>query len=1002
MQKRFFFVLLLLSTLTTYGQFSKFNLSPEKTFVEAVELYNQNEYKAAEYLFKKVRNEIKDEGILGDIAFYLASIAVRSDDIDAEDLLNYYTSHFPNHPKRNIAFFEAADYYFTHGQQNKAKELIEKVDPSVLSKNDYEKYNFYMAYAYLQDKKYKSAERLFEKLIDSKTYGQQAKYYTGYIAYRQNDFAKAQKYFDMLEEDPAFNKNLPYYRADMYFKLGKFPQAIEEGLKIYNKTRGKEHSELAKIIGESYFNLKEYDKAIPYLLEYKGKGKRRGKWSNTDYYQLGYAYYKTGDYQKAIDYFNKIIDGNDAVAQNAYYHLADSYLKTGQKFKALNAFKKVSEMSFDPAMQEDAYYNYAKLGYEIGNPFENPAKVIQDYLKKYPRSPYKSELEDLLVNSYLTSNNFEEAIKLLEKNNDTHSKTYQKAVYYRGLELMNEGNYQGAKKMFEKLLQKGFDPQLRQLAKFWNAEADYRLHDYKAAKLGFEDFLAGDYNRFSKEGKLAHYNLGYTYFKLKDYPRAANEFQKFIDTKPDKKLLKDAYLRLGDSYFAQKKYWPAMEAYNKAIELGGSDTDYAAYQKAISYGFVGKNNKKIAGLKSFIQDFPHSKYMPDALYQLGSTYANTGKNEEAIKSFEKLLKNYPGSKYVPIALLKEGSIYYNSNLNDKALEKFRLIVDKYPATPIAYQAAENIKNIYVEEGKAGEYANWARAYPWINVSNSELDQAVFEAAEEKYMNKSPQALEELEKYLQQFPSGINSLKAHYYLADLYHQKGKTGKEAMHYQAIADLPQNPYTAKALHNLAVIYLEREDWKKAIPYLERLEMSTGSPEEQIFAKSNLMKAYYQTGDYEDAIDYAEKILADSKSSSRMKNDAQLILARASLKTGDEEKAKKYYEKLAKTSSGKLAAESLYYIAYFQNKEGKYDESNKSIEKLTKKYANQKYWAAKALVLMARNTYAKGDAFNATYILESVIKNFKQYPDVVKEAEELLKEIKQKESEKNSSLKN
>jgi len=78
----------------------------------------------------------------------------------------------------------------------------------------------------------------------------------------------------------------------------------------------------------------------------------------------------------------------------------------------------------------------------------------------------------------------------------------------------------------------------------------------------------------------------------------------------------------------------------------------------------------------------------------------------------------------------------------------------------------------------------------------------------------------------------------------------------------------------------------------------------------------------------------------------------------------------------------------------------SNKTISKLTKKYAGHKYWAAKALVLMARNTYAKGDAFNATYILESVIKNFKQYPDVVQEAQNLLKEIKEQEAKKNSSV--
>ena len=48
----------------------------------------------------------------------------------------------------------------------------------------------------------------------------------------------------------------------------------------------------------------------------------------------------------------------------------------------------------------------------------------------------------------------------------------------------------------------------------------------------------------------------------------------------------DAYVRLGDSYFVTSQYWPALENYNNANEMGGVDQDYAHFQKAISYGFV--------------------------------------------------------------------------------------------------------------------------------------------------------------------------------------------------------------------------------------------------------------------------------------------------------------------------------------------------------------------------------------------------------------------------------
>ena len=53
-----------------------------------------------------------------------------------------------------------------------------------------------------------------------------------------------------------------------------------------------------------------------------------------------------------------------------------------------------------------------------------------------------------------------------------------------------------------------------------------------------------------------------------------------------------------------------------------------------------------------------------------------------------------------------------------------------------------------------------------------------------------------------------------------------------------------------------------------------------------------------------------------------------------------------------------------------------------------------------MAENFYALEDAFQASYILESVIRNFEDYPEVVKDAETALAVIKTNEAKTNSSV--
>ena len=204
------------------------------------------------------------------------------------------------------------------------------------------------------------------------------------------------------------------------------------------------------------------------------------------------------------------------------------------------------------------------------------------------------------------------------------------------------------------------------------------------------------------------------------------------------------------------------------------------------------------------------------------------------------------------------------------------------------------------------------------------------------------------------------------------------------------------------LAEIYLKKNDYAKATPVLKQLETEADYPQNKTFAHSNLMKSYYEQKDYPNAVIYAEKVLANTKTEDRVKSDAQIIVARSAIKSNDEVKAKAAYAKLLTIAKGELAAEALYYDAYFKNKEGKYEASNTTVQKLSKDYSGYKYFGAKGLVVMAKNFYGLKDSYQATYILESVIKNFTAYQDVVQEAQAQLDIIKGEEAKRNSSIQN
>jgi tetratricopeptide (TPR) repeat protein len=382
-----------------------------KDFDKAIALYNDKQYQAAQILFEKTKQDNQEMEVQADCAYYIANCAIRLDQMNADMLMEDFVEDYPTSTKQNQAYIEVAGYYFEQGKYPQSLKWYDKVDEASLSGTDGERYNFQKGYSLFNSGDKKQGEKYLTKVVNSKEYGSQAKYYLGYLAYESDNYKDANQYFEQVEDQDRYKEKMSYFQADMNFKLGNFQKAIDVGVPQMAKSNAVEKSELSKIIGESYFNLSKYDKAIPYLKDYQGK---KGKWNNTDFYQLGYAYYKQGDYENAIAQFNKIVEGRDFVAQNAYYHLGESYLKTDKKQEALNAFKNASEMEFDLKIQEDAYLNYAKLSYEIGNPYQSVPEVLNSFLTKYPGTAFKQEVQTLLVNSYITSKNYKEAIEILE------------------------------------------------------------------------------------------------------------------------------------------------------------------------------------------------------------------------------------------------------------------------------------------------------------------------------------------------------------------------------------------------------------------------------------------------------------------------------------------------------------------------------------------------------------------------------------------------------------
>ena len=119
---------------------------------------------------------------------------------------------------------------------------------------------------------------------------------------------------------------------------------------------------LAKTLSEAFFALNRAKEARTFFDDYL---QETPSLTLTDRYYSGILFFKLEEYERAAEQLAIVGERTDSLGQNALYHLGEAYIKLKNKISALDAFKKASVLPFDPALKEDAFFNYAKLSFDL-------------------------------------------------------------------------------------------------------------------------------------------------------------------------------------------------------------------------------------------------------------------------------------------------------------------------------------------------------------------------------------------------------------------------------------------------------------------------------------------------------------------------------------------------------------------------------------------------------------------------------------------------------------
>ncbi len=934
-------------------------------FWKAYDLYQHKMYSQAATEFDAVAKQNKDDDALA--YALLCRLKLKTDFYELS--VSEFEKECPNSFLLPQIYLEYAYNLFDKEAYKDASMYFDKIKEDAVYSYQRPEFYFKRAYSDFQTTNYNSALFWFSKvdLLTRSDYTAAARYAIAYIYYERKSFKEAVYWFERSRYDTRFTAIADYYIMECKFMLKDYAYVTANANRIFAQAPQQRKAHLARLISETYLLLNQPAKAKKYYDTFRSSSATA---SREDIFYAGSLLYALKDYKGAIEKFQEMKDRTDSLGQIANYQMAYSYIQLKNKLKAMEAFKMASESKIDKKISEDAYYNYAKLCFDINK----DASVFANYMKTYSNKPKNDLIYSYMALAALYEHDYSAALEAYDNINDLDedmTNNYMRANYLKASELYGKGAYRDAAKYLKiATYYSNKYSTFNQLSKYWLAESYFRADDLNAALKIFKELYNMSALSNSPEGELLSYAIAYCYLEKQDYSNATRWFNTYLD---DKGLVykKDAMLRLADCAFAVKDYAAAADMYKQAMLYHFDPNDvYPYYMAGISYGLNKDLSGKIEYLSKVKNADPSSEYYALAMNELAKSYLADNKIDEAIDIYGKLEHNMSDSDVRAEALLNLALLARNKSDNELALRKYKKIVSSLPQSKYAKEALASIEDIYRDMQEPQEYIAYVDSLDNNNLSDLDKSSVYLNSIQQSYLDENySKTLSLLQAYQDQFPSdSVNVSRLNFYYAEAYRHLDKKDIALEYYQKLDNIDTLNFAQQAFLNYASLSNELEQYDLAYEAYEHLYNIAKFEENKTLAKIGMLNSSFKSKHYDLAIKSADLVLTSKPLSKEIAREASYIKAMSLLATSHRSEAFVIFKQLAKDLGTKEGAESNYLLIKDLFDRGDYVAMENRIFDFSKKAKTQSFYLAKAFILLGDSYVERGDYEQARATFESI----------------------------------
>jgi len=577
------------------------------------------------------------------------------------------------------------------------------------------------------------------------------------------------------------------------------------------------------------------------------------------------AFYHTGEIEKAIDIYRRLLDASDKDAVSISYRrlytiaqqredlrwmetliqkaethfssspeiLSEFWLRIGieslrqDKLQLAQHFLiKVWNLWLDRKVKELTQAVPLALSYTFINLNRSgeAVAVLERYLEVYPRSEM---VLFRLCGVLMEIKEYRRAADCLAKYLDffPDGKNNRDALYFLSYSLYSMGKYGEALKNCEKLF-------IEENGKRFTDEA-LKLKVTLLKKLNrLQEAVSAMYIYINRnpQDTSSRVDLLKLLYLIKDYRKVIDESSFIVDKEEllnnqHYKIALIYYLR-GLAFISLKNYSDGLLCLEKVLSYLPFETEgkeelfsSATFYKGWAHYRLNRFSEAVESFNYLIKNYPEDEFVQRATFLTAWCYFSLNKYQKALQYFSRIAEKEVELQHR--ALYLKAKCFVNIEREDEALPLFRKIFTEFPSSLYADDALFEYSTILGKQGKVKEacdlYYRLFSKYPSSTLS----EEALYRRGELYYNHQMFQeAVESFRRYRNSFPQGRLMDASLHWEAVSDFEIGEVSEALSLWETIIETYENsPFRPDSLRRAAEIYASRGEYQKALNTYSRL---------------------------------------------------------------------------------------------------------------------------------------------------------------------------------------